>query len=705
MTDDRVVDRALIVIIIFRCKILVIGGGTAGCAMAAKFTRRLPKDSVIVLEPMKDHYYQPLFTLAGAGIVTLNQSRRLEENVLPKKAKWIQDFAQCIMPDRNKVMTANGHCIDYEYLIVAAGMNNDYDKVPGLYQALEDKTSGVSSIFAAEYCEKTFSDMQKHKEGNAIFTYPDSLIKCPGAPQKIAYLADSYFNKTGVRTKTAIYYNTCLPVIFGVPKYAKELMKVVKRKHINVNYKTVLKEVRPDKKEAVFFNKEKCEDFVMNYSMLHVTPPMLTPDFLRTNASLVDEHGYLEVDKFTLQSPKYPNIYGIGDCINTPNSKTAAAIAAQSYVLEHNLLATMKKDEPKLKYNGYGACPLFSYHGMVNRCKLLVVGGGAGGCSVAWRFARKLKNCLIVLEPCRVHYYQPGFTLVGAGIKNLQAMYKPLPSVLPHNITWIHDRAEGFCPSENLVVTWNGDKIYYEYMVIAVGIRNDYDKVIGLVQALDNPRCPVSTIYSPMYCSKTWMNIKDFNGGHALFTFPVVGGKCSGAAMKIMFLAQDYWRKQKIIGKTNITYNTGAEDIFGVPKYADAIRALAVSRGIVPNYGADLVEVSPKGAVFMGPCGETICFPYNMLHVTPPMAPQYCLQQCGELSTAAGYLDVNTDTLQHTRYPNVFGLGDCTCTPNSKTAAAVAPQSYVVERNLRNVMSGKAPSAKYNGYGACPLIT
>uniref|UniRef100_A0A2H1VXM1 SFRICE_006337 n=1 Tax=Spodoptera frugiperda TaxID=7108 RepID=A0A2H1VXM1_SPOFR len=363
--------------------------------------------------------------------------------------------------------------------------------------------------------------------------------------------------------------------------------------------------------------------------------------------------------------------------------------------------AVFKRLAPYTKHAVRWYCPTKKTY----ECKLLVVGGGAGGCSVAWRFARKLKNCLIVLEPCRVHYYQPGFTLVGAGIKNLQATYKPLPSILPHNITWIHDRAEGFCPSENLVVTWNGDKIYYEYMVIAVGIRNDYDKVIGLVQALDNPRCPVSTIYSPMYCSKTWMNIKEFNGGHALFTFPVVGGKCSGAAMKIMFLAQDYWRKQKIIGKTNITYNTGAEDIFGVPKYADAIRALAVSRGIVPNYGADLVEVSPKGAVFMGPCGETICFPYNMLHVTPPMAPQYCLQQCGELSTAAGYLDVNTDTLQHTRYPNVFGLGDCTCTPNSKTAAAVAPQSYVVERNLRNVMSGKAPSAKYNGYGACPLIT
>ncbi|CAH1645324.1 unnamed protein product [Spodoptera littoralis] len=344
----------------YSCKVLVIGGGTGGCAMAAKFCRRLPKDNVIVLEPSKDHYYQPLFTLVGAGAVTVRDTRRQEEKLLPKKAQWIQDSAKCIVPESNKVVTVNGHVIDYEYLIVAVGLINDYDKIPGLCLALQDKSSGVSSIFSAAYCEKTFSDMQKHKEGNAIFTYPDTLIKCPGAPQKIAYLADSYFNKTNVRSKTNIYYNTCLPFIFGVPKYAKELLKVVKRKNINVNYKTVLKEVRPEKKEAVFFNKDKSEDIVMNYSMLHVTPPMQTPEFLRTNEKLVDENGYLDVDKFTLQSTKYPNIYGIGDCTSTPNSKTAAAIAVQSYVVEHNLLATMKKDEPKFKYNGYGACPLLT---------------------------------------------------------------------------------------------------------------------------------------------------------------------------------------------------------------------------------------------------------------------------------------------------------------------------------------------------------
>uniref|UniRef100_A0A2A4JSL8 Sulfide:quinone oxidoreductase, mitochondrial n=1 Tax=Heliothis virescens TaxID=7102 RepID=A0A2A4JSL8_HELVI len=343
--------------------------------MAAKFARRLPKGSLIVLEPSKEHYYQPLWTLVGAGVGTVEETRRSEESVLPTNCQWVKDSAKSVLPNENKVITSRGDVINYEYLIIAVGLINDYEKVPGLYPALQDKTSCVSSIFSPDYCEKTFSDMKKHKEGNVVFTYPDTLIKCPGAPQKIVYLAESYFTKTGVRNKSNLIYNTCLPVIFGVPKYAEALLKVVKRKNICVNYRTVLKEVKPDKKEAVFYNKDDPDnDITMDYSMLHVSPPMRTPDFLQNNTCLVDDHGYLEVDMYTLQNQAFPNVFGIGDCINTPNSKTAAAIAAQCYVLEHNILATMKRDEPRERYSGYGACPLLTSY---NTCILaeFVYGG------------------------------------------------------------------------------------------------------------------------------------------------------------------------------------------------------------------------------------------------------------------------------------------------------------------------------------------
>ncbi|CAH2231997.1 jg4057 [Pararge aegeria aegeria] len=353
----------------YSCKLLVVGGGSGGCSMAAKFARKLKKDSVIVLEPSSDHYYQPLFTLVGAGVTSLSATRRQARSVLPSAAKWIQDSALSIDPKKSVLTTTKGDTVSYEYLVVAVGLINDYGKVPGLKEALNDKNSGVSTIFSSDYCEKTWSDLKSFKGGDAVFTYPDTPIKCPGAPQKIAYMADAYFNKSNVRSKSKITYNTCLPVIFGVKKYADILLKVVERKKINVNYKTVLKEVRSDKKEAVFFTA--CEDkdkvTTQRYDILHVTPPMRTPDFLQQSKELVDATGYLTVDKYTLQHTKYPNIYGIGDCTNTPNSKTAAAVAKQGYVLEQNLLNTMKRDNPKHKYDGYGACPLVTSY---NTCVL-----------------------------------------------------------------------------------------------------------------------------------------------------------------------------------------------------------------------------------------------------------------------------------------------------------------------------------------------
>ncbi|XP_045771826.1 uncharacterized protein LOC123871862 [Maniola jurtina] len=706
----------------YSCKLLVVGGGSGGCSMAAKFARKLKKDSVIVLEPSSDHYYQPLFTLVGAGVTPLSATRRQARSVLPSAAKWLQDSALSIDPKKNLLTTTKGDTISYEYLVVAVGLVNDYAKVPGLTESLKDKNSGVSTIFAPDYCEKTWNDIRNFKGGDAIFTYPDTPIKCPGAPQKIAYMADAYFNKSNVRSKSNITYNTCLPVIFGVKKYADVLLKIAERKKIKLNYKTVLKEVRPDKKEAVFFTA--CEDkdkvtTTQRYDMLHVTPPMKTPDFLQQSKELVDEIGYLTVDKYTLQHTKYPNIYGLGDCTNTPNSKTAAAIAKQGYVLEQNLLNTMKRDNPKEKYDGYGACPLvtsyntcviaeFLYDGVPREtlCKLLVVGGGPGGCSIAWRFSKKFaKNDIIVIEPNNNHYYQPLFTLVGAGAKKFPQSYRPVKSILPRNVLWLQDKVDDFDPCNNLVYTGCGYKLRYDFMVIAVGLKNDFDQILGLKDVLNNPLAPVSTIYSAEHCQKCWCCVQNFRGGLAIFTFPKKPGKCSGAAQKIMYLAHDYWKRKKLHASTNIIYNTAGDVLFGVPKYATSLAKVAWNKDIAVNYKLDLIEVTPKRAIFLDRNEQTIAVPYNFLHVTPPMSPPTCLTKCDELVNEDGYLDVDRYTLQHRRYCNIYGVGDCTSSPNSKTVAAVAKQTHVVEQNLWRSMYGKEPTARYDGYSACPILT
>ncbi|XP_059051520.1 uncharacterized protein LOC131846275 [Achroia grisella] len=721
----------------YSCKLLVVGGGSGGCTIAAKFARRLKKDAVIVLEPSSDHYYQPLFTLVGAGVTKVADTRKLEGSVLPTNAKWIKDSADCIDPEKGFVTTREGHVINYEYIVIAVGLQNDYAKVPGLSEALEDNNSCVSTIFAPQYCGNTWRDLQKFNGGDAIFTYPDSLIKCPGAPQKIVYLAESYFTKTNVRSKSNVIYNTCLPVIFGVKKYADALLKVVERKQIKVNYRTVLKEVHHDRKEAVFVNADdKTKETTMQYNLLHVAGYRVS-----TNISSDLTVTILPNNNHGLACPL---LTSYSTCIlaeflydGVPRETLPFDQARES-----TLAFYMKKDLfPFLYWNlmlkGYYHGPEFirkiinpfakmgiifnnlrhcgrtlRYYSNVvpctneYKCKLLVVGGGTAGCSVAWRFSRKLYNDdIIVLEPSKVHYYQPLFTLIAAGIRQYGQCQRPTKSVLPPRVRWLEDCAEDFDPCNCIVHTKNGHKIRYKYMVIGVGLKNDYHKIPGLVRALNYHNSGVSTIYSPAHCVKTWCCLSRFKGGHAIFTFPNSGTKCSGAAQKIMYLADDYWRQHNIRHLTNITYNTGGEAIFGVSKYADALTKVAGCRNITVNCCTNLVEVSEDGAVFENLAGKSITLPYNLLHVTPPMSPPACLMRCEDLITEKGYLDVDKYTLQHTKYANIYGVGDCANTPNSKTAAAVAGQSHVVELNLLNTMEGKELTARYNGYGACPMLT
>ncbi|XP_034032128.1 sulfide:quinone oxidoreductase, mitochondrial isoform X2 [Thalassophryne amazonica] len=309
-------------------KMLVLGGGSGGISMSARMKRKLGAENVAVVEPSEMHYYQPLWTLVGAGAKPLASSGRRTVSVMPSGVKWVKSRVQEINPDTNTVRTDNGTEISYEYLIVALGLQLHYEKIKGLPEGFEHPKIG--SNYSIQTVEKTWKALQNFKEGNAVFSFPNTPVKCAGAPQKIMYLTDAYLRKTGKRSHASIVYNTSLPVLFGVKKYADSLWDIVKRRDLQVNLRHNLIEVRPDQQEAVFENLDNpSETKVLEYEMLHVTPPMGPSDVIK-GSPLADEAGWLDVNKDTLQHQKYPNVFGIGDCTNLPTSKTAAAVAAQS---------------------------------------------------------------------------------------------------------------------------------------------------------------------------------------------------------------------------------------------------------------------------------------------------------------------------------------------------------------------------------------
>lgn len=348
-------------------KLVVVGGGSGGCSVASSFSRYLGKGHVAVIEPNQEHYYQPLWTLVGGGLKNVEQSKRPMVNVLPQNCDWIQDKVVTFDPEGCSVTTRNGSKISYEYLVVAMGLQLDFDKVTGLVDAIQSDPMVVCN-YSVKTVSKTFPALQSFKRGKAIFTYPNTPIKCAGAAQKIMYLTDDFFRKNGNRDQADIEYFTSLGMIFGVKYYAEKLEKIAAGRNINVNYLHNLIEVQADKREAIFakINSEAGETVTVKYDLLHVTPPMSAPNVIKASP-LTDTSGYVNVNKQTLQHVKYSNIFSLGDCTNIPTSKTAAAVACQSGILQNNLKAVMKGNSNQKMYDGYTSCPIVTSS---NKCLL-----------------------------------------------------------------------------------------------------------------------------------------------------------------------------------------------------------------------------------------------------------------------------------------------------------------------------------------------
>ena len=355
-------------------RIVIVGGGTAGITVAARLCRAIKNPKVTIIEPSEQHVYQPGQTLVGGGVFTHDQIVRNERNYIPAAARWVKESVVAFHPEQNAVVTSSGQRIGYDYLIVAPGLQLNFDQIAGLAGYLGK--DGICSIYTLNDAVRTWQMIDGFKGGNAIFTFPATPIKCAGAPQKIMYLADDMFRRHGVRIDSHITYATAGPRIFGIDAYVGPLNQVADRKKIERKYQHQLVEVRPGKKEAVFsVTREKIQgdqkvqekvQEVMPYDLLHVVPPMSAPTFVQTSPLAHMEgpdKGWLKVDRFTLQHLDYPNIFGIGDVIGVASTKTGAAIRKQAPIVVHNLLAAIDGRDAAVsfqKYTGYTSCPLIT---------------------------------------------------------------------------------------------------------------------------------------------------------------------------------------------------------------------------------------------------------------------------------------------------------------------------------------------------------
>lgn len=362
-------------------QILIIGGGTAGIMTAAQLLKKDNNLDIGIIEPSEKHYYQAAWTLVGAGAYNFDKTAKPMKDLIPKGAHWIQDFATGFIPEQNTVKTKSEGNISYDFLIVAPGLIMDPSLIKGLTESLG------KGVVCSNYTnpKHTWEVLKNFKGGNAIFTQPSTPIKCAGAPQKIAYLTADYLKKNKLLDNSNIILTVPGDVIINIKPIAKTLMKVIERYDIifmpfytpikidgkNRTITFALTNTGENKNKLLESRNVKKREGIksiieLSFDMLHIAPPQVTPNFIK-NSSLVDEEGWFDVNKHTLQHIKYSNIFGLGDVANLPTIRTASAIAKQTVIIVDNIINQINYNKKgTLSYNGYSACPIItSFNKMV----------------------------------------------------------------------------------------------------------------------------------------------------------------------------------------------------------------------------------------------------------------------------------------------------------------------------------------------------
>ncbi len=354
--------------------IVIIGGGSAGIGLAASLLKRQKNVQIAIIEPADKHYYQPAWTLVGAGEFDPQASVRPMEAVMPAGVTWIRAAASGLDPDNNKVMLDNGSAITYQYLVVAPGLKLDWQAIPGLQEALG--SHGVTSNYRFDLAPYTWSLVKSLKGGKAIFTQPPMPIKCAGAPQKAMYLSCSEWERQGLLAQIDVHFHNAGGVLFGVQDFVPPLMDYVKRYDATLHFHSRLVAIDGPGRRAWFADKDANGEWVrteQNFDMIHVVPPQTAPDFVR-ESTLANAEGWVNVNQATLQHVRHANVFSLGDACSSPNAKTAAAARKQIVVVAENLLALRAGDALPARYDGYGSCPL-----TVEKGKIVLAEFGFGG--------------------------------------------------------------------------------------------------------------------------------------------------------------------------------------------------------------------------------------------------------------------------------------------------------------------------------------
>ena len=354
--------------------VVIVGAGAGGISVAASLRSRKPGLEIALIDPADIHYYQPGWTMVGGGIFDAQSTAKTMGRLIPRGVHWIKSAVAAFEPKDNAVVLDGCRVVKYDRLVVCPGLKLDWARVEGLEETLG--RNGVTSNYRYDLAPYTWELVQGMREGRALFTQPPMPIKCAGAPQKALYLSGDAWFRRGVLKNIDIHFMNAGGVLFGVKDYVPALERYMKKYGAKLDFFHNLVAVDGPAKTATFEVKEPDAEprrVEVEFDMMHVTPPQTAPDFIRVSP-LADEAGWVDVDQATLRHKTYDNVWSLGDVMNAPNAKTAAAARKQAPVVADNIVADMRGRSATAQYDGYGSCPL-----TVERGKIVLAEFGYGG--------------------------------------------------------------------------------------------------------------------------------------------------------------------------------------------------------------------------------------------------------------------------------------------------------------------------------------
>ena len=335
--------------------------------------------------------------------------------------------------------------------------------------------------------------------------------------------------------------------------------------------------------------------------------------------------------------------------------------------------------------------------------EIVIVGGGNAGISLAARLLRDGATDVSVVEPQVVHRYRPLLNYVGAGEAAMSSLERPMVSVMPDGCTWIRDGVDSVDPESSTVHTRDGRTVGWSTLVLAPGMEEDWDDTPGLLEAYDEGWA--GSTFVPHSAPRVWEALRSLRRGSVVFTVPPEPAPCGATALKPLLMACDHWRREGVLEELTVRLLVPGSGVLGLPAADEKLAPVLAGYGVevLTEARVSSLDGSTRTVAVDTATGPRVLEDSAYAHVVPHYrAPRWIADSGLATSSASGLVDIDPETLRHSRHASIWALGDCAEVRTRPSGGALRPQVEILASNIAAAAAGHE-LRRYDGYTVMPI--